>query len=219
METDNLKKLREPFKPKQIGKLPKPTAAQTKSVKENFRNGIRCTDCGQWHHEKVVHLDYVGHAALTDRFLNVDPLWNWEPLAMDENGMPFVDGDCLWIKLTICGMTRIGVGDSGGKDGGNAMKERIGDALRNAGMRFGAALDLWHKGDLHNDEPEKDINWTVLTGFGNEIKSIAASKSTPEQKKKSLNELADRWLTHCEEKRENQETLNQGNLLIQEAQK
>jgi hypothetical protein len=32
------------------------------------------------------------------------------------------------------------------------MKERIGDALRNAAMRFGAALDLWHKGDLHLDE-------------------------------------------------------------------
>ena len=40
-----------------------------------------------------------------------------------------------------------------------AMKERIGDALRNAAMRFGAALDLWHKGDLHLDpdaDPEAD---------------------------------------------------------------
>ena len=34
------------------------------------------------------------------------------------------------------------------------MKERIGDALRNAAMRFGAALDLWHKGELHVNEPE-----------------------------------------------------------------
>ena len=33
------------------------------------------------------------------------------------------------------------------------MKERIGDALRNAAMRFGAALELWHKGELHA-EPE-----------------------------------------------------------------
>jgi hypothetical protein len=40
--------------------------------------------------------------------------------------------------------------------GGDAMKERIGDALRNAAMRFGAALDLWHKGDLHVDESEGD---------------------------------------------------------------
>jgi hypothetical protein len=36
------------------------------------------------------------------------------------------------------------------------MKERIGDALRNAAMRFGAALDLWHKGDLHKDQNEED---------------------------------------------------------------
>lgn len=40
------------------------------------------------------------------------------------------------------------------------MKERIGDALRNAAMRFGAALDLWHKGDLHidDDDNQKDGN-------------------------------------------------------------
>jgi hypothetical protein len=35
------------------------------------------------------------------------------------------------------------------------MKERIGDALRNAAMRFGAALDLWHKGDLHIEEDDE----------------------------------------------------------------
>lgn len=38
--------------------------------------------------------------------------------------------------------------------GGDAVKEVIGDALRNAAMRFGAALDLWHKGDLHVEEVE-----------------------------------------------------------------
>ncbi len=32
----------------------------------------------------------------------------------------------------------------------------IGDALRNAAMRFGAALDLWHKGDLHVAEDGAD---------------------------------------------------------------
>jgi hypothetical protein len=36
------------------------------------------------------------------------------------------------------------------------MKEMIGDALRNAAMRFGAALDLWHKGDLHVEDAEDD---------------------------------------------------------------
>jgi len=98
-------------------------------------------------------LAYVGHAALTDRLLEVDPLWTWDPAALDTSGMPMLDETGgLWIKLTVCGVTRWGYGDAGTKKGGDAMKERIGDALRNAGMRFGAALDLWHKGDLHGDD-------------------------------------------------------------------
>jgi hypothetical protein len=152
-----LKKLRVKFEGGLINKLPKPTKQQTENVRQNFKNGIRCTLCGGWHDPKVVHLDYVGHAALTSRFLDVDPLWNWEPFAIDASGLPALDRDnLLWIKLTVCGMTRIGVGDAGGKQGGDAMKERIGDALRNAGMRFGAALDLWHKGDLEVDEGGDD---------------------------------------------------------------
>jgi hypothetical protein len=112
--------------------------------------GIRCGECGGWHHPKVVHLDYVGHAALTDRLLDVDPSWHWEPLAYDENGLPFVDSEGgMWIRLTVLGVTRLGYGDAQGKTGANASKERIGDALRNAAMRFGAGLELWHKGVLH----------------------------------------------------------------------
>lgn len=142
--------LREPFPDNLIGKLPKPTKAQTDEVRKDFKKGNRCTVCGQWHHPKVVHLDYVGHAALTDRLLDCDPEWNWEPLSLDENGLPRFDNNGgLWIKLTVCGVTRLGYGDAQGKQGGDAIKEAIGDALRNSGMRFGAALDLWHKGDLH----------------------------------------------------------------------
>jgi len=148
-----LEGLRKPFPENQISKLPKPTKQQTQEVKDNFKAGVRCTICGTWHHPKVVHLDYVGHAALTDRLLDVDPEWSWEPLALGPDGLPAVDKDGgLWIKLTVCGVTRLGFGDAEGKTGGNATKERIGDALRNAAMRFGAALDLWHKGDLHADE-------------------------------------------------------------------
>lgn len=148
-----LELLREPFPANAISRLPKPTAEQTKEVKDDFRKGIRCQVCGGWHHPKVVHLDYVGHAALTDRLLDCDPQWNWEPLAFAQDGTPAIDKDGgMWIKLTVCGVTRLGYGDAEGKTGGNATKERIGDALRNAAMRFGAALDLWHKGDLHGDE-------------------------------------------------------------------
>lgn len=148
--------LREAFPPNQISKLPKPTKQQTEAVKADYKKGIRCQICGTWHHPDVIHLDYVGHAALTDRLLDCDPSWTWEPLALGADGYPVIDKDGgMWIKLTVCGITRLGYGDAQGKTGGDAMKERIGDALRNAAMRFGAALDLWHKGDLHVDEPEQ----------------------------------------------------------------
>jgi hypothetical protein len=157
-----LKKLREPFAPNQISRLPKPTKSQTDAVKADFKIGIRCKECGTWHHKDVVHLDYVGHAALTDRLLEVDPAWNWKPVSTVD-GHPVLDADGgMWIELTVCGVTRLGYGDAQGKIGGNATKERIGDALRNAAMRFGAALDLWHKGDLHVTEDAKDEEEKVI---------------------------------------------------------
>jgi len=145
--------LREPFPESQISKLPKPTKAQTAAVNDNYKNGVRCEVCGGWHHPKVVHLDYVGHAALTNRLLDCDLEWNWEPVSENEDGTPRINGDGgMWIRLTVCGVTRLGYGNADGKRGGDAIKEIIGDALRNAAMRFGAALDLWHKGDLHADD-------------------------------------------------------------------
>lgn len=154
---EGLALLREPFPENQIGKLPKPTKTQTADVKKDFKNGIRCEVCGGWHHPKVIHLDYVGHAALTDRLLNVDMAWYWEPLATYENGLPAFDEiGGLWIRLHILGQNRIGYGSADGKTDGNAKKEVIGDALRNAALRFGAALDLWHKGDLHIDNDPQD---------------------------------------------------------------
>lgn len=136
-----LKRLREPFEPGAIGKLPKPYSRDS-------RKG-NCQECGGYHGLPAMHLDFVGHAALTDRLLQVDPEWHWEPLSFDQVGLPQFDGyGGLWIRLTVCGVTRLGYGDAQGKSGANAIKEAIGDALRNAGMRFGAALDLWHKGDL-----------------------------------------------------------------------
>lgn len=115
-----LEDLRKPFPPAVIGKLP--------------RQGTT--------------LDYVGHAAVTDRLLTVDPGWSWEPLAFDEQGLPLYDrAGGLWIRLTILGVTRYGYGD------GPDPKQRIGDAIRNAAMRFGVALDLWTKGELESQDP------------------------------------------------------------------
>lgn len=152
-EKTGLERLRAPFPQHQISKLPKPYKSDSPKGK--------CSECGGYHGLPAVHLDYVGHAALTDRLLEVDINWNWEPVAYGPDGYPVIDKNGgMWIRLTVCGVTRLGYGDAQGKTGANAMKECIGDALRNAAMRFGAALDLWHKGELNpvkDDEPEEKL--------------------------------------------------------------
>lgn len=143
LTTEQAAKLRAPFPASAIGQLPKPYRAD--SQKGN------CPECHGYHGLPAVHLDYVGHAATTDRLLSVDPTWTWEPLALDEHGLPALDSKRnLWIRLTVCGVTRIGVGD------GDSAKECIGDAIRNAAMRFGVALDLWAKEDLHEINTQTD---------------------------------------------------------------
>ena len=189
-----LTKMREPFPKSAISRLPKPTKAQTEQVKSDFRKGIRCQECGGWHHKDVAHLDYVGHAALTDRLLSCDPEWNWAPLTYAEDKTPGLDKDGgMWITLTVCGVTRLGYGDADGKTGGNAVKERIGDALRNAAMRFGAALDLWSKSDLHATEVEDDNDGNEPTAPAFDIEAWADAirdSSTAEELSKVSAELA-----------------------------
>lgn len=129
--------LRAPFPREVVGKLPKPYK------RDSPRS--QCRECGGYHGLPAAHLDYVGHAAVTDRLLSVDPEWSWEPMGLTPEGLPALDREGnLWIRLTVNGHTRPGVGD------GSSMKERIGDALRNAAMRFGVALDLWSKEELES---------------------------------------------------------------------
>jgi len=130
--------LRQPFEPELVGQLPR----------------------GR------VTIDFVGHGATTARLLDVDPLWNWEPCAWvgdPKNGVPrfelspdpddpaeFVPVG-LWIRLTVLGVTRLGFG-SCPPNQFDPEKVLIGDALRNAAMRFGVALDLWVKGRTPDSE-------------------------------------------------------------------
>jgi hypothetical protein len=175
-----LAKLREPFPPNQISKLPKETRQQIDARKgDNGRSVMlfNCKVCGGHHHKDAVHLDYVGHAALTDRLLDTDIEWSWEPVGFTTEGLPALDRNGgLWIKLTVCGVTRYGYGAADGKSGGDAMKEMIGDALRNAAMRFGAALDLWHKGDLH---VEDDGGAASKPEAANDPRSRGSGKDAP----------------------------------------
>jgi hypothetical protein len=83
-------------------------------------------------------------------------------------------------------------------------KEVIGDALRNAGMRFGAALALWHKGELHVEEPAdkedkpKDPRdpLTAPRGSAREVTTEAFNGLTvPEQEslRSKLQSIIDAW--------------------------
>lgn len=107
--------------------------------------------------EKRPALDYVSHATTTQRLLEVDPDWTWTPMGRNPDGTPALDREGnLWILLTVGGVTRPGVGDA---NNGKGMKEAIGDALRNAAMRFGVALDLWAKADLWAEHIVTDDAW------------------------------------------------------------
>ncbi len=112
--------------------------------------------CGEVHRLPARHLHAVGHAAVTERLLDVDPWWSWEPMAQTEDGVPALklttiemrNGDTrivpvgMWGRLRVLGVTRIGYG-SCSPWAYEPEKELIGDMIRNAAMRFGVATYLW----------------------------------------------------------------------------
>ena len=97
-----------------------------------------------------MQLRYLSHVWVSRAFSEIDPEWTWAPMSYDDAGQPVLERDSqgqpvgMWITLTICGTTIPGYGsvDPGKRD---AIKELIGDALRNAGMRRGVAGSLWTK--------------------------------------------------------------------------
>ena len=129
--------------------------------------------------------EYAGHAAVTDRLLEVDPEWTWKFLG---DGTPvFDDVGGIWIELTVCGVTRIGYGFPERLKGGNAVKEAIGDAIRNAAMRFGVGLEFWFKGDLF---AEPDKGGLLLTEA--QLKELSAALSLVANKPGALKYLKSR---------------------------
>lgn len=152
--------LRAPFAADVVGKLPRiwcPACREVRGKKCDNHRKVKCDGCRNNITEAHLHLDYVGHAEVTDRLLQVDPGWSWEPVAFDANGLPALDAHGgLWMRLTVAGVTRLGYGHADGKKGGDAVKETIGDAIRNAALRFGVALDLWGATFKGEDEPAGD---------------------------------------------------------------
>ena len=204
--------LRDPFPSSVVGILPKP-------YRKDSPKG-ECPECGGYHGLPAIHLDYVGHAAVTDRLLTVDPYWNWEPLEREADPAVWLaaiaTGDIdiiqmvwesfppkydarggLWIKLTIDGMTRLGYGD------GPDPKQRIGDAIRNAAMRFGVALDLWTKDELESQVSDTKSDTEAKKGQSDdpvfdariELLKLAAKQAgygTPKQLFEVINPILER---------------------------
>lgn len=130
-----------------------------------------------------IKLDYVSHGNVTKRLLEVDPNWNWEPLAYDEQGLPLFDNHGgLWIKLTVLGITRLGYGEPQGRDDYDKTKGAIGNAIRIAAMRFGVALDLWAR-DVPSEiaEPFNTAKGSTMPRTTVQGKSRAANPMTEKQ--------------------------------------
>ena len=134
-----------------------------------------CPNCDQFVTTAHNCLPYVGHANVTERLLDVDPRWSWEPayrlvdqdqmLAAIATGNPdivrlvisnsppqFDQHGGMWMNVTVHDDTgqpvsRLAYGDAGRRSGPNAIKEVIGDGVRNGAMRAGVGLDMWSKAD------------------------------------------------------------------------
>lgn len=114
---------------------------------------VKCQKCKTNVTEAHTCLDFVGHADVRARLCEVDPEWTWAPLDFPGTGSLILsDGHPvgLWITLTVGGVPKPGYG-SVDKGKAEAMKELIGDALRNAGLSFGIAWKLWAKGERNGD--------------------------------------------------------------------
>lgn len=156
----DLKRLREPFPPEAVSLKPIYVGAFEEA--EGGRQRIpdaawhACPTCGGYHPLPAKHVPYVGHARVTERLLEVDPEWSWEPLGRNTEGNPLAMGGSLWIRLTVCGVSRIGVGNAENWSGPDAHKEMVSDAIKNAAMRFGVGLEMWYPADSEVTWPPEE---------------------------------------------------------------
>ncbi|MFF5228425.1 hypothetical protein [Dactylosporangium sp. NPDC000521] len=182
MTPDVAKILRNPFPPEVVGKLPRVWCKSCRDAPRgqtcDKHRKVKCNDCRNTITEAHLHLDYVGHAETTDRLLQADPGWSWEPVAFSAEGLPVIDAfGGLWIRLTVAGVTRLGYGHAEGKKGPDAIKEAIGDAIRNAAMRFGVALDLW--GATFKEDDDAAAEPEQPKSESRETSAAAADKPKP----------------------------------------
>jgi hypothetical protein len=128
--------LRREFEPAQVGKLPRITK----------KDGVEswCDTCRQ-KLKPHIHIDFVGHANVTDRLNHVAPDWSY---TIDH--IETVGGHIAGIQgtMTIGGKS---LPESGALDRpgpwGEELKLAISDFICRGAMRFGVGLDLWIKGE------------------------------------------------------------------------
>jgi hypothetical protein len=148
MTPEKLAELAAPFPDEAIGIRPQVWCSDcwARDVECDEHDVKPCAECGSIVSEAHDDVEYVGHAWVRERLNKVDPMWNWGPLARDADGLPLHDKfGGLWIEITVCGKTMLGYGDAPGQRGTRAVKEMIGDGLRNGGQSFGIALSMWQK--------------------------------------------------------------------------
>jgi hypothetical protein len=95
------------------------------------------------------NLLYMGHAEVTLALIDADPLWTWEPAAIDPaTGGPVIVKDgarfVMWGRLIVCGKSIMCVGTCEARKS-DPEKELVGDMIRNGAMRFGIGTKLWSK--------------------------------------------------------------------------
>jgi len=129
-----------------------------------------------------VALDFVGHADVNKALIEIDPLWTWQPVAWDDDGMPKIkvaNGIAtMWGIMTLHGKQMLGVATVQANKP-DLYKELASDFIRNAAMRFGVYLSLWTKSEWEDaettmpakkkavkvDEPARPAHPDALTKF------------------------------------------------------
>lgn len=145
-----LDRLREPFAEHQLRHRPAVTcrtcADPALECVEHERKV--CETCRQLVSTEHEHVEYVSHVEVTERLLEADPLWYWEPFALTPAGLPAFDANGgLFIRLHLHDVDgfalrdRIGYGDSMGLPGTDGVKAAISDAIKNAAGRFGVKTE------------------------------------------------------------------------------
>lgn len=175
--------LSKPFPSDQVEKLPKQLKSGRDQPRWQCRQGTQASADGHYcggYHGRAIHLDYIGHATITERLNEVDPFWTIKfHTVQPETNEPKVSADGTWFVMTVLGIQRVCVGDSGGKPlNGNGHKELIGDAIRNGAMRFNVATYLWSKsekaerikqGEVEEAQEQPTTDWVQL--YNNAINS------------------------------------------------